>query len=411
MTCDASLDDYDRAVYIHRAIAHLRFDEHKQFMTEGRNGSSLFALLDVMQSSYFVNAKQLPPAPTEDDPLTTDPLTTDTNVLIPETDADRVYLKVRNALAEAIGDVAADPEFLRRHTDNASLSAMAPYFARYLGDDPRPLVQLCCAFIVGNIAQSDGVCGFLVQNVKVHRRLIRLLQPSKPETLVFTALGALCNLALPIRTKTALGDDGLIAALGRIWATAGFLPEVHIKAATVAGRLVHHHLANVKRLLKDAGPEPAPLEALMAVFERAGDQETRLAYARVVAAILRTIYADRSLDDNARNEIVKRFWAVHAGLARTLGAMLTLQHRGPAFTPKQSGDARSEGWFAVALAARSAAGARALIPVLEREELVEILQGPMAGEGRKEDVENVKVVMHELAKNKVCFQLMITLRR
>ena len=406
-----SIHNDDRVSLIILAILHLNFDERRHYISEGENGERLFALLDVIKDSPFLNDRPVDPhghrytSMSATDPR--DPL------------EQASFLRLRNSLIQAIADVAATPKFLEHNSTPQSLSAMRPKISKFLLRR-QPLVEQCCCLILGNVAQSDDICIFLVSSLEMHICILQVLSASDDSGVVHAAVGALRNLALPQVNKSKLGEDGAIAALAVTW-KSDFLPEVQYGAAAVVRQLVNQNLPNVQRLLgvsasNKCGDDSsqAPLSRLIFMFEKSSDQATRMETSRIVAGILRTVYTDRSLTPDGRTELLSRLWMSHRSAAMVLGSMVA-QTQLPVL--------RSEGWFALALAARSKEGCKAIVPVLVDDHITPALKAALrfrseisekpeqldpepdrhhGASASSEDMQNAKIMIHEISKNKAC---------
>ena len=282
--------------------------------------------------------------------------------------------RARKSIVLTLSDVSALPEFTTRYSalDSALIESLIKWLSTSL-----PQLQLCSCIILGNLARSDDVCITMVSRLNLHRDLILILRASSDMQVVHSALGHLRNLALPQENKNILGDAGTIEALARFW-TSESLPQISHLAAGVVRQLVNGSLANVRRLLASLSSDPESpahsrtyLSLLLSVFEKSDEVTVKLEIARVVAAILRCIHSDHNLQPPARNDILHRLYSLHDNIGTPLGKMVS-QSQYPII--------RSEGWFAMALIARSQEGSAAIHGAISDVGIFSALEATVRGE-------------------------------
>lgn len=353
---------------------------------------------------------------------------TNLNPLVREPEEEEQLSAVRSALIRALSDVSAMPEFGRRYPIGSSL------FDSLLGwlSSSRAHFQICSCIMLGNLARSDTVCSSMVQDLRLHEILATLLKESSDLQVLHSVLGFLRNLALPTENKAPMGAAGMIEAISRIW-TMEFNVQLQYAAVGLIRQLLNGSIANVQRLLNPLSLDPdSPahektyLSLLLSLFEKTDQMPTKLEIARITAAIWRCLNAnDQRIGNEDLDSIVHKLFSNHSNVLAPL-AMMVSQSRWPVL--------RSEGWFALALMARSKEGTAAINRVLGRVEvlgaLVETITGkPMAVEAenrtiasepgsgsesvepgirpnqkeemRMRDRENAMVLISELLKNSV----------
>jgi hypothetical protein len=229
--------------------------------------------------------------------------------------------------------------------------------------------------ILGNIARSDSACEEFVHTAQIHKPLITILTEANNSQVLYAALGFLKNLALPMRNKETLGEAGLIAILPRLWDMPA-LPQIQYSSISLARQLLNGNFENVRRIcthLSEDKDSPAyertRLSILIALFQRTDAEPIKMEIARLLTAICRvfTSPSQNVLDVERRR---KQFFDYHPDVGRPLGFMVS-QKKWPVV--------RSEGWFAMALMARTPEGAIVISDILHNiqvfQPLVELLTG------------------------------------
>ena len=321
----------------------------------------------------------------------------------------------RGLLIQSLSDVSALPEFAASFPLDSSLisSLVAWLFVRQVQ------LQTCACIILGNLARSDAVCQEMVQDRDIHHPLIAKLRQSTDTQVLHSTLGFLRNLALPSENKDELGEAEIIPAVSRFW--DGTVPQLRFGAVSLTRQVINGSLTNIDRLLAPLSPDPESpahertyLSLLLSLFEKSDDVPTNVEVARIVAAICRGLNSPGAASDpESQNEILHRFYKFHPNVARPLSMMVS-QSRWPVI--------RSEGWFALALMARSREGSTAVSDVIQQVEvfgsLVETVMGRVAPEDEREgserepeseqqkimktkDRDNARVLISELLKNRV----------
>lgn len=301
----------------------------------------------------------------------------DLSPLIREPEEEEQLSSVRSILIRALSDVSAIPEFAIKYpVDSDLVNSLILWLSA-----SRSQFQICSCIVLGNLARSDIVCHSMVHDLRVHEILVATVKGSSDIQVLHAALGFLRNLALPLRNKFLIGEAQIIEAVSRFW-SMDFNPQLQHSAVSLVRQLLNSSLGNVQRLLTSLSSDPdSPahektyLSLLLSLFEKTDQAPTRVEIARAMAAIWRCLnISDPSLQPSVLNELLHRLFSMHADIARPLAMMVT-QARWPVV--------RSEGWFALALMARSHDGSAAVNAILQEVEvfgaLVETVTGrPMA---------------------------------
>ena len=289
---------------------------------------------------------------------------------------------VRSALIRALSDVSAMAEFERQHPVGSSL------FDSLLGwlSSSRPDFQICSCIMLGNLARSDSVCSGMVRDFHLHETLATILKESSELQVLHSVLGFLRNLALPMENKALMGAAGVIEAVSRIW-SMDFSAPLQYAALGLIRQLLNGSMANVQRLLHPLSLDPESpahektyLSLLLSLFEKTDQMPTKLEIARITAAIWRCLNsADRPLESEDLRSMIRTLFMNHPNILAPL-ALMVCQSQWPIL--------RSEGWFALALIARTKEGTVAINSILGRVELFGALVQTITGQPIAAEVDN-----------------------
>jgi hypothetical protein len=285
-------------------------------------------------------------------------------------DAKRLSI-MRSNMNQVLSDVSALPEFA------ATFPILSPFSSsiRRCLSSPQSQLQVMACIILGNIARSDSACEEFVHTAQIHKPLITILTEANDSQVLYAALGFLKNLALPMRNKETLGDAGLITILPRLWDMSA-LPQIQFSSVSLARQLLNGSFENVHRIcthLSEDKDSPAyertRLSILIAVFQRTDTEPIKMEIARLLTAICRVFTSpSQNIRDVERRR--KQFFDYHPDVGRPLSFMVS-QKKWPVV--------RSEGWFAMALMARTPEGAIVISDILHDvqvfQPLVELLTG------------------------------------
>ena len=304
------------------------------------------------------------------------------NTLVRDAEEEEQLSAVRSALIRALSDVSAVPEFGRQYPIGSSL------FDSLLGwlSSSGVHFQICSCIMLGNLARSDTVCSRMVQDLHLHEILATLLQESSDLQVLHSVLGFLRNLALPTENKDPMGTAGMIEAISRIWSME-FNVQLQYAAVGLTRQLLNGSIANVRRLLNPLSLDPdSPahektyLSLLLSLFEKTDQIPTKLEIARITAAIWRCLNTtDQPVENDDVASIIHKLFSKHSNVLAPL-AMMVSQSRWPVL--------RSEGWFALALIARSKEGTAAINRVLGRVEFLGALVETITGKSIAVEVDN-----------------------
>ena len=289
---------------------------------------------------------------------------------------------VRDSLIRTLSDVSAIPEFSAKYPVG---SALVKSLILWLSAS-RAQFQICSSIILGNLARSDVICSSMVHDLRVHEILAANLREISEPQVLHATLGFLRNLALPLGNKFLIGEAQVIEVVSRLW-SADFNPQLQYTAVGLVRQLLNSSLANVQRLLESLSSDPdSPahektyLSILLSLFDKTDQLQTKVEIGRTMAAIWRCLnVSDPSREPNLLHGLLHRLYSMHPNIARPLAMMVT-QTRWPVV--------RSEGWFALALMARSREGSIAVNSILQQVEifgaLVETITGQPLAVGTEE---------------------------
>jgi len=285
-------------------------------------------------------------------------------------DAKRLSI-MRSNMNQVLSDISALPEFATTFPIQSPFSSSI----RRCLSSPQIQLQVMACIILGNIARSDSACEESVHTAQIHKPLITILTEANDSQVLYAALGFLKNLALPMRNKETLGEAGLINILPRLWDMSA-LPQIQYSSISLARQLLNGNLENVRRIcshLSEDKDSPAyertRLSILIALFQRTDAEPIKMEIARLLTAICRMFTSpSQNVDDVERRR--KQFFDYHPDVGRPLSFMVS-QKKWPIV--------RSEGWFAMALMARTPEGAIVISDILHDvqvfQPLVELLTG------------------------------------
>jgi hypothetical protein len=285
-------------------------------------------------------------------------------------DAKRLSI-MRSNMNQVLSDISALPEFA------ATFPVLSPFSSniRRCLSSPQLQLQVMACIILGNIARSDSACEEFVHTCQIHKPLITILTEANDFQVLYATLGFLKNLALPIRNKEALGDAGLITILPRLWDMTA-LPQIQYSSISLARQLLNRTFENVRRIcthLSEDKDSPAyertRLSILISLFQRTDAEPIKMEIARLLTAICR-VFTSPSQNVRDVDRRRKQFFDYHPDVGRPLSFMVS-QKKWPVV--------RSEGWFAMALMARTPEGAIVISDILHDvqvfQPLVELLTG------------------------------------
>lgn len=280
---------------------------------------------------------------------------------------------VRSLLIRALSDVSANPEFGIKYPVGSDLVKSLLLWL----SATRPQFQICSCIMLGNLARSDLVCHSMVHDLRIHESLASIVQDSSDIQVLHAALGFLRNLALPLENKRLLGQAQIIETISRFW-SMDFNPQLQYNAVSLIRQLLNSSFDNVQRLLMSLSADPdSPahdktyLSILLSLFEKTDQVPAQVEIARTIATIWRCLsVSNPSIDPILLRDLVHRLYSKHTNIARPLAMMVT-QSQWPII--------RSEGWFALALMARSQEGSAAVNVILQQVEVFGALVETVTG--------------------------------
>ena len=296
-------------------------------------------------------------------------------LVLPTVNDESELISSRKAMVEALSDLSVLPDFQQKYAYNSNVEEVTALaksstaltsrtsssqgrivlesLKQLLSAKQVPQVQLCSCILLGNLARSDTMGQYMLSHLNIQQDLLEIVRSSSDDQVLHSTLAFLRNLAIPSQNKEVLQDSGILESLSRFWgASATIKPQMTYSAAMVARQVINGCIANVRRLLRPLSTDhssPAHsktyLSLILASFTLIDDIAVKTEVGRIVAAVLRAVV---STQDAALADLL---FTLHGDLATPLGVMVT-QNQYPVI--------RSEGWFAMALMARSAAGAELL---------------------------------------------------
>ncbi|KAI4169062.1 MAG: hypothetical protein LQ348_007362 [Seirophora lacunosa] len=290
----------------------------------------------------------------------------------PEAQEELSFL--RSSITRLLSDVSATTVFANKYSVESPVIASLIHWL----SDTRDQMRICSCLMLGNLARSDAVCLNMVRRLRLHERLLQMMRDQTSMQVVYAALGFLRNLALPAENKAMVGTLQSIEVISSLW-SLNLNPQVQHASVSLLRQILNGCIGNVRWLLEPLSPDPdSPahektyLSLLLLLFGRTDDVSTKVEIGRTVATICRCIAtSSQGLPQGSTSAILHRLYAMHADIARPL-AMMTTQSRFPII--------RSEGWFALALMARSKEGSAAVSEVLHQMEVFGALVTTITGQ-------------------------------
>ena len=286
-------------------------------------------------------------------------------------------LGTRSALIASLSDVSATSTFTRKYPiDSTTIKTLCVWLA--VSD---PSIKLCACLMLGNQARSDAMCKDMVHQIGLHELLVEILATSDDLQLLHATLGFLKNLAMRVENKGTIANSNILEPLSKIWSQTSKY-RLHYDVVRVVRQLVNGSLSNIQRLSiaqlsgeEDDVDERSYLAQLLELFDKSSDDvSVRVEISRIVAAIWRCVRSPASTQyfSDIVEATLPYLDSMAAGLAKALVAMVT-QSRWPVVS--------SEGWFALALMARSKQGSDAIVDLLSEIELCKAVVEVIGAQG------------------------------
>jgi hypothetical protein len=334
-----------------------KYLQHARFQVALCNSMALYAALRLVLLSYTRLEDSMGEAAAPD-----------------EEDTKRLSVW-RTEMNQVLSDISALPEFAARCPVNSTMSS---YLRKWLSS-PQLQLQVCACIMLGNLARSDEVCEEFVQKSRIHKPLMDILTTATDSQVLYAAVGFLKNLALPARNKVELGNADLIEILPRLWAM-DTLPQIQYSAISLARQLLIGNFANVLRISAPLSADPdspanekSRLSVLISIFSRSDAEPVRMEIARALAAVCRVLAArtpapgtDVAALQTRRRELFER----HRDIGTPL-SFLVSQTKWPVV--------RSEGWFVLALLARTEEGVQCVADIMHDIDVFTPLMDLMTG--------------------------------
>ncbi|KAI4176382.1 MAG: hypothetical protein LQ343_001121 [Gyalolechia ehrenbergii] len=341
------------------------FLQQERFRSEFVEHGLITVLIDVLTGSYTYEPQDL--------------------------DTEEEISILRNAICQILSDISATNVFARSYPVNSPLvGSMIQWLS-----SPYDQLRIASCLVLGNLARSDSVCLDMVRRFSLHGKLLELVQNQSNVQVVYAALGFLRNLALPAENKSIIGTQQSVETISSFW-SLDFNPQVQYISVCLLRQLLNNCIGNVRWLLESLSPdqdspahEKTYLSLLLLLFGRTDDISSKVEIGRTIATICRCIASSsQGLPLESTNAILHRLYGMHADIAKPL-AMMVSQSRFPII--------RSEGWFALALMARSREGATAVSEALQQMEIFGALVTTITGQPANGQAPNIQERQNRLS--------------
>ncbi|KAI0544962.1 armadillo-type protein [Xylaria curta] len=285
--------------------------------------------------------------------------------------------QVQTAFTATLADLSAHTLFA------SSCSLDGPEVAelqRWISTSHIPLQSAAC-LALGNIARSDEKCIYLIQTLRIHEPLVGILSDKSnvDAGLLHSVLSFLKNLSIPASNKPLLAGLFSAEVLPRIW-DLDTQTQVQFDAVSLARLLLVGCPSNVNRICApvDEGKGKSNLQILIDLSARSDQEPTQMETARAITTVCRVLHSTpttkESEDQSLPHPDLDTFYATHDTIVE---AMLRLGQQ------KKYPILRSELLFAMALMARTASGAGAIIShnnTTQQENLLAFITEVITGE-------------------------------
>ena len=357
---NAALEVDDILVIVNVATVFL---QHERFQAFVVTHDLTKVLLDLINRSYFL-------AMPEDTSLSA----TNVQPSSGDPEAEEQLSTLRSSLTRVLSDISATAAFANEYrVDSQLVTSLSQWLS-----SPQDQLTICSCLVLGNLARSDGVCRDMVRQLNLHQGLLTILRERSEAQVLHASFGFLRNLVLPLENKTVIGSKETMDIISRFW-SIDIIPQVQHASVSLLRQLLNGSIGNVRWLLESLSPDqdsPAHdktyLSLLLLLFGRTDDVATKIETGRTVATICRCINSSsQGLPPSAMNALFYRLYGMHADIARPLATMVS-QSRFPII--------RAEGWFALALMARSREGSIAVGDVLQQVEVFGALVTTITGQ-------------------------------
>ncbi|MCJ1281236.1 hypothetical protein MMC26_000554 [Xylographa opegraphella] len=357
------LDVDDRVSLVDAAIAHLKLEDYQRHMVA-------FDLVDLPLS--LLVQWYLPPRASSSRQISSAEVLTPS---IRDAGEEEQLSLMRSNIIQILSDVSAMPEFAARYA-----SMELPLVETLLGwlAGPHTQLQLCSCIMLGNLARSDSTCRVMISKFSVQESLLDILKISSDTQVLHSVLGFLRNLGLLPVNKRILGKAGTIEIVSR-FINIEAIPQLAHAAVSLVRQVINGSMNNISDLLSSLSlDEESPahsktyLSLMLSLFDKSDDVAVKVEVSRVIAAVLRCLHSSQALaNPRLRDQLLHRLFSLHLNLCQPLSMMVT-QPRWPII--------RSEGWFAMALASRTAEGSISIDTALQQVEVFGALDATIHGD-------------------------------
>ena len=231
--------------------------------------------------------------------------------------AKKMLTQLRKALIISLSDVSSNPEFTQRYPLDSSplLKKLHGWLSTSTESTEiqkdyllAEALQTSACIMLGNVATSDAACLSLVNSHSIHIPLIAIMnQRDKDYGTVFSSVGMLRNLVLPMENKLVVGDPkcGIWQALETRWLHSiegGIEKQVPYAVSGLGRILVKGCRGNALRRLENAtlslsGDGEASekittrLSILLKLSAKSDEVPTKPEIARTVCKVFRCVAA------------------------------------------------------------------------------------------------------------------------
>ncbi|EPS40456.1 hypothetical protein H072_5709 [Dactylellina haptotyla CBS 200.50] len=281
-------------------------------------------------------------------------------------DALQFIRNCRNILIAVITDISASDSFREIYSTESELIKL---MVHWLSLNDLNLLT-CAALVLGNVARSAESCKVLTTCYTIHLSLVKILEDQSQIGALHAAGGALRNILIGL---PGLREDivaaGVLAHCQKFY-LASVMIEVQHMGLSLARILIANSIENVAMILKplESESDVSPMTQILDLYEGNTELPIRTEIGRIVVSILREIA--KCSDQDSRKPYLR---TIIIGMCPRFVEpiiQITIQDKWPVVA--------SEGWFAMALFARTIEGANALADIKFPKEFYKLIRSSMS---------------------------------
>ena len=379
-----SLPGVDIETQVSLANAIVLLSKHEQIQMNLIKHDQLLIILDLFLFSYTQDATSM-----EDRHRSTSHLILQHPVQDAEDEARLTAL--RSALSASLWDTTGLAEFSVKYLP---ASGLVQRLISWLSID-EPQMQVCACSILRNVASSDQNATDLVMRFKIQTVLIPVLDGSSNLQVLEESLRLMKNLAVPAANKEELN---VLDSVTLLWSKFES-PTLHYAAASLVRQLLRGCFGNVNRFLRAVNVDETDscTSRLLRLYSNTDDSAIKIEVARTVVDMWRTANSGKSEEVHSQvggMEKALREGELHPDeMVKPIIAMITKSENPSLVT---------EGWFGLALMARSKEFSEAIHNALHGSVFQNVFRAAVySPDMHSKDRDNSRILADRLLKHSV----------